>query len=326
MKKVIFTTCLLIMAIFSFGQDNIHLPSFSDNQLLYNPAYTGSTGKLDASILHYRGSNTFNIKDHLSVFSISSPIGKGNWSIGGNMIYEKFYIYDFGSIDGTVAYHKGFKNGGKLSLGALISVERHHSDINSLDIPGFEYAKDIAFVPQFGTGVIYQTQRGYVSISAPNMFYVPYIYTDNFGTEFQNYTKNDIYISGGLNRSVFNGKLQILPALTYHRTSQASLWNSRIHDIDLGASFIFFDKIRFGSTFHTTIESITQGPDLMRFHALDLRLGVNLKNGLRIGTVLESHISRLNNRGFSTLNGGITLGYRVSNSSEIPYLGTRHFF
>ena len=152
MKKAFFTICLLTITTFGFSQYGGNLPNLTDNPLLYNPAYAGSTDALDASILHYRESNSFGSNNNLSLLSVSSPIGKGNWSVGGNLMHEKFHYINFSNIEGTVAYQKNLKNGAKISLGALVGAERHHIEIN----PSLGAAIDDAgYVPQVGLGAIY---------------------------------------------------------------------------------------------------------------------------------------------------------------------------
>jgi type IX secretion system PorP/SprF family membrane protein len=322
MKKAFFTICLLAITTLGFGQYSNNLPNFTDNPLLYNPAYTGITGTLDASILHYRTSGVLlsSGNSNLSLLSLSSPIGKGNWSVGGNLVYENIHFIDFSSVDATVAYHKNLKNGAKLSFGALTSLERHHFDINPTIGAAID---DSGYAPQFGLGAIYQTKLGYLSISAPDMFVVPFTYEDENGNEYSGESRKDLYISAGLNLTMFDNKLQILPSAVYHKRQSTEL--QRVfegNDLEIGASFVLFEKVWVSGAYHSAVEGFNRN---ISVDAADIRVGVNLKNGLRISGKLEFPLSQLRNGYNSNTNGGIMLGYRISKGSENLNLGRRHF-
>ncbi len=147
-----------------------------------------------------------------------------------------------------------------------------------------------------------------------------FTYEDETGQEFNRETQNDLYISAGLNLTMFNNKLQILPSAVYHKLQSTELQGFGTNDLQLGASFVLFEKVWVSGAYHTGMNSL----GMRIYNSTDVRVGVNLKNGLRISGRLEFPTSLLMNS--ASTNGGIMLGYRVSNGDENPYLGRRHFF
>ena len=320
MKKIIFTICLLAISTIVFGQSTNNLPKFSNNPLLYNPAYAGSTGTLDASISHNTMSSIIGIGNHFSVLSVSAPIGKGNWNIGGNLMHDETFSVDFTSIDGIVAYHKNLNNGSKLSFGAMTSLEKYH--LNPTLRMGFITAVNtIAYRPEVGLGGMYESKRGYLSISAPDILALPWTYQSSNGLKSTGYSKRDLYISGGLNFEVFSGKLQILPSAIYHKTSTLTVFEVLNHNLDINASFVLFEKLWIGSGYKTNISNLGFGS----VDAINASVGYNLKNGLRVSAQLEwatTELMNLNNRAI----GGIMLGYRMLKNNDNLSFGRRNFF
>lgn len=322
MKKAVFTICLLAITTLGFGQYTNNLPSFNNNPILFNPAYAGSNGILDISLLHYGGGNAIGYNDAFSNLSIHAPIGKGNWSIGGNLMYSNEGYIDFSAIDGVVAYRKQFQNGTKLSFGGQASLERSHMEMYSVMQPigGTIDIDDSALNPQFGLGVLYETKYGYLSLSSTDMFEVGFTLEDENGNEYRFTTQNDLYLSGGLNFEMLNGKLRILPSATYHKLLYSELFVSNVDDVELGASFVLYDKVWIGGAYEMYLRNFS----LFSMDRANAWVGVDLKHGLRVSGKIEWTLTELSS--VSRVQGGIMLGYRFSKDNDNLSLGRRNFF
>jgi type IX secretion system PorP/SprF family membrane protein len=321
MKKTVFTICLLAMTTLGFGQYSLNLPSFNNSPILFNPAFAGNSGTLDASILHYSTLGIPVYNDKFSNLSVHAPIGKGNWGIGGNLMFNQLGYMDFSAIDGIVSYRKQFQNGAKLSFGGQASLERNKEDVTFFTSPGGSVTiDDSALNPQFGLGVLYESKYGYLSLSSTDMVDIGFTLEDNWGTKYNHRTENEFYISGGLNFEMLNGKFRVLPSATYHKLLNQELSLSIKGDVELGASFVLYDRVWFGGAYEVYLTRL----NAVSVDYANAWVGVDLKHGLRVSGKIEWATTQLVNS--THVQGGLMLGYRFSKDNENLNLGRRNFF
>jgi len=320
MKKTFFTFCLLALTTFSFGQYSEALPNFTNNPLLYNPAYAGSAGSFDASIRHaYNSSLLFSSGNHFSLLSLSAPIGDGTWSIGGNLMHDTGIFSNFSEIATGTAYRKTLKNDSKLLFGAMVSLERHTIDYNSQLSSSLEAR---IYRPEIGLGILYQTKFVYFSMAMPDLLGLGFSYENSNGDIFEGSSNSDLYLQTGLNLQAFNNKLQLLPSLAYQKTFNypQTLIISSFNKIHLGGSLVLLEKVWLSSHYSFQGYDNNWRED---YKTIKIGVGLALDYGFRVNAEFEW----LAGEGFGREPlGGIMLGYRFSKESEKTYLGRRHFF
>lgn len=151
------------------------------NGLAINPAYAGSQETFTASGLFRKQWVGINDAPQTQTFSAHSPLDKlrqrkrpgSKVSLGLTIFNDRIAITDQTGIYGAYAYRLRMINNAYFSMGLQAGVSQFRIKYSalSLDDPSFLKGDINEWVPNFGGGLYYNTQRFYVGFSAPQIFY-----------------------------------------------------------------------------------------------------------------------------------------------------------
>jgi type IX secretion system PorP/SprF family membrane protein len=176
MKKLF--TILFFMALVNkvLAQQDAMFTQYMFNGLVLNPAYAGSRDALNATALYRNQWVGIEGAPKTITFSMHAPVR--NEKIGLGLIFsnDRLGITNTNNVGLNYAYRIKFKNKGTLSLGLQASVLQYIADFSSIRHSFSNSVFDPAFtqninrwLPNFGTGIYYYTNKFYAGVSMPNI-------------------------------------------------------------------------------------------------------------------------------------------------------------
>jgi len=179
MRRILLTYLFALMAFTGYSQYTL-VPSVSNYHLTWttiNPAFTGFRDAISASSI-YRSSLYGDLGPKDMQLNVHSPVGNSKVAVGGIVAYNNTPpSQDFYSIMSTYAY-RIYLGSGRLSFGLSAGMYGINSNLTGVPIrdPGDPLFTSEAYqrwFPNFGTGVLYYTDKYFVGLSVPELLSVP---------------------------------------------------------------------------------------------------------------------------------------------------------
>jgi type IX secretion system PorP/SprF family membrane protein len=177
MMEKLFTLLLYILLVNSvFAQQDAMFTQYMFNGLVLNPAYAGSREVLSATALYRNQWVGIDGAPKTVTFSMHAPVRNEKIGLGIIFCNDRLGITNTNNVGLNYAYRITFKNKAKLSLGLQASVLQYRADFASIAHSFSPSVFDPAFaqvinrwLPNFGTGIYYYTNKFYAGISMPNI-------------------------------------------------------------------------------------------------------------------------------------------------------------
>ncbi|MCK5138158.1 MAG: type IX secretion system membrane protein PorP/SprF [Bacteroidales bacterium] len=179
MKRYLFTYIILLIAIAGSSQNTL-VPSVSNYHLTWttiNPAFSGFRDAISVSSL-YRSALYGELGPKDMQLNVHTPLGNSKVAIGGIVAYNNTPPdRNLLSIMSTYAY-RIYLGSGRLSFGLSAGVYGENSDLSVVSLrdpgdPSFPSEAYQRWFPNFGTGVLYYTDKLFVGLSVPELLSIP---------------------------------------------------------------------------------------------------------------------------------------------------------
>ncbi len=167
------------MAITGSSQNTL-IPSVSNYHLTWttiNPAFSGFRDAISVSSL-YRSALYGELGPRDMQLNVHTPVGNSKVALGGIVAYNNTPPdQDLFSVMSTYAY-RIYLGSGRLSFGlsaGVYGVSSNYSEISLRDPndPAFASETYQRWFPNFGTGVLYYTDKYFVGVSVPELLAIP---------------------------------------------------------------------------------------------------------------------------------------------------------
>lgn len=170
-KLYIFFIIIFITSGVTYGQQQAMFTQYMFNGLAINPAYTGSQDGVNITSLARRQWVGMEGAPSTETFSIHGPIRNKKIALGLQLFHDEIGVTDQYGVYGTYAYRIKM-NKGTLAAGLQAGFNSYRANFSSVitktaDDPHFSYEDVQAFLPNFGAGLFYNTQRFYAGFSLP---------------------------------------------------------------------------------------------------------------------------------------------------------------
>jgi len=218
------------------------------NQLVINPAYTGSRDVLSLTALYrHQWAGLGGAPRTQSIF-FHSPLPNPRNNFGFALVHDRLGVSYHSSLNFTYAYRIDFgENRGRLAFGlqgGLSLIQDRWTDVTTDQTGDYVFGANSPtfLVPRAGFGIFYDTHRWYVGASVPYLLdYRNSDYT-NYVSKSMNY--KPLMLSGGL-LIRFNPDLLLRPSFLfkYIKGSQPQ--------VDLNANLIIKDALWVGASYRT---------------------------------------------------------------------------
>ena len=300
------------------------------NPLSYNPAYAGTTGYLDLSVLHrhqWWGIKGAPMTQNLTLhnFLPKQALGLGlNTSMDQIAVYRQFNFY--GSFSYRIAIGKRYHRHRKslqpntfLYMGMQGGVTNFNADWSKLDYsnysdPAFNNQQPLnLWMPNFGAGFYLQAPKWFVGFSAPMLIEHNFRKLESFEPltipVAQSY--RHFYLTGGLIIPIKKDDIVLRPILLVKNVGLFSARNSvkdRVNaptELDIDISLVYKKKFWFGVAFRTALDV-----KFSSYDSVDFWFSVRMKNRLRIGLAYDFTLTKL--RGPAQGSYELMLGYDLT--------------
>jgi len=188
--KIIITIIATCASTQINAQQEPHFTQYLDNTLLSNPAYAGSKGAINATVLHREQWTRIEGYPRTSTFNIHAPLNYETVGIGLSFSNDQAGPIRQSMIMADVSYAIKFKNKTKLAMGVKAGVNIVGLDRDKLynagnPITGIQ-TFDNRTNPNIGFGLMYFGKDFFVGASSPKLIENSYN-GDGFNLEKQHY-------------------------------------------------------------------------------------------------------------------------------------------
>lgn len=225
----------------SLAQQEAHFTQFADNQLFINPAYAGSNGILNATILHREQWVGFTGNPRTSTFSLNTPLSYESVGVGLSMVNDQIGPMTQTMFYGDFSYSLKFSNQSKLAFGVkagMNMISLNTSTLNTTTENDPNLIKDSRFVvnPNLGFGVYYRAKNWFFGASSPRIFQAA---MDNAGLNLE---KRHIYANAG---AVF----ALSPTFKLRPIAQVKMTEGAPMSIDMSLTGIVKESLFLGAVY-----------------------------------------------------------------------------
>lgn len=276
------------------------------NGLYINPAYAGSKdyAVIDA-IYRHQWAGVDGAPRSASV-GINSPFKKKQYAIGAIYSFDKIGLTQMNSMYLSYAYRLRFKNNLRLAFGIQAGFTYYANDLSFADLPNQGAVNDLSFavdeqlfLPNFGFGIWFHSDRFYVGIS------VPHLLTPNLSSRVQTTATdaiarqyNHYLATGGVLIGANESWIKFKPSFLLKFLPEAPMsW-------DANMGFLFIDRFWLATSFRFGGD-ITQNGGAG--NAIAAMAEFKVTPQLRIGYAYDHSLSKLVD--FNSGSHEIMLGY-----------------
>ena len=305
MKKYLLLLIVCSCAFINLNaQQDPMFTKYMFNTLAYNPAYAGSKEFLSIRALYRNQWWGIEGAPTSQTITAHSPI-MNRVGVGINLNHDQIGINRTTTGYLNYAYRIPFGKG-TVSLGVQGGVVNYRKDYDLLkykDPRGMDesFLGDgiNKWMPNFGAGVYYYSETFYAGISSPHL--INYDLRDDASTTKWAKTYRHYYFTAGAaipltgNSLIFkpSGLLKVAGAFGDNagEPNSPSQIGAPI-ELDVDASFLFYQTFWLGASFRTAIEASQFGGE-SSFDSADIWAAVYLQNGLLIGASYDYTLTKL---------------------------------
>lgn len=249
MKKIIFFAAIILTSININAQQDPMFTHYSFNTLAINPAYAGSRDALTITALHRSQWVGFEGAPLTQTITAHTPIFNEKVGLGFSFLNDKIGPTNTSSFYVDFSYKIKINEKAKLAFGIKGGLNYRLTDLNGLTVkevndPVFQSDLKSEFLPNFGFGLYYYTDKYYLGISIPKLLENDFRTNDVSGsTDLASEKKHYFFIAG----AVFDlgDNFKVKPTTFVKITAAAPI------EADLTALFYFREKLWFGPMFRT---------------------------------------------------------------------------
>ncbi len=268
MKKIIIIIFSVIFSYVANAQQDAMYTHYMYNTLAVNPAYAGSREALSITGLHRSQWVGFEGAPITQTLTVHTPVLTKNIGLGLSVINDKAGPTNMTSLYLDFSYRIKFKNEAKLAFGLKGGMNLRSQNLTNLDAADSndpELLNDIRsqFLPNFGFGMYYFTDKYYAGVSIPKLLENNFKTNSTSGTTNLSSEDRHYYLIGGV-------VLDINESIKFKPTSFVKITKGAPVEADITASFIFNDKFQLGAMFRTG-------------DAVGLLAGINITDQFEIG-------------------------------------------
>ncbi len=241
--KTYFLACILLTAIGAKAQQEPQYTQYMYNTLTVNPAYTGSPGYLEASLLHRSQWVGIDGAPTTQSFALHGPIND-RIGLGLSAVADKLGPSDEVYVDGNFSYTIPVGYESRLAFGLkagarVLSIDWskgiYYDNTDAL----FNNNISNKITPSVGAGLYWYTDKWYAGLSVPNFI------RSNYYDDVQESTVSGrlhYYIMGGYVFELSDGLL-FKPAVLGKVVSGAPV------TVDISANFLIKERLTLGASY-----------------------------------------------------------------------------
>jgi len=283
------------------AQQEVLISQYMFNGQFINPAYSGSHPYWEATALHRSQWVSFDGAPTTQLLEVDGPIVNGKMGMGFVVLHDKIGDTEQFEFSVNPSYHLDLdeSKNHRLSFGIRAGFTNYsfrgdQTEVFESDDQVFQDQVKNEYVPKFGAGVYYYSERSYVGISVPTLFagdgeLAFKVISDSLRTPNADeiYFENHTFINAG---HVFD----ISPAVKLKPNVLVKYHPAAPLQVDINANALLYDKLWVGVSYRTA-------------KALIGLIEYNITEQLRVGYAYDFTFSDISD--YSSGSHEIMLGY-----------------
>ncbi|MBL7890266.1 MAG: type IX secretion system membrane protein PorP/SprF [Bacteroidia bacterium] len=252
MKKIIVSllvACLMFMQTETNAQQDVMVSQYMFNGLLLNPAYSGSHPYFSSTLLHRSQWVKFDGAPMTQILAVDGPIKNKNMGVGLIVLHDQVGATDQTDIYANYSYHLKLGKG-KLSFGIKAGVSRYLFNTDQLtywdagDAVYDQGNKLTAWLPKFGFGMYYYTDKWFGGLSVPTLLAYDKNYTFGADVNRSSFLDRHYMATGGVIIRL-NDNFKMKPSTLIKYVPTAPL------QADINLNFLYKDQFWLGASYRT---------------------------------------------------------------------------
>lgn len=250
MKKIIaltFISCILILK--TKAQQDVMVSQYMFNGLLLNPAYAGSHKYFSSTLMHRSQWVKFDGAPTTSILAVDGPFKNKKMGIGLIIMKDKIGATDQTDLYANYSYQLKLGDG-KLAFGIKAGVSRYLYNTDQLtywdesDNVYLEGNKQSAWLPKFGFGMYYFSEKWFAGVSIPTLIAYDANYTFGADVNRSSFVKRHYLATGGI---IFrlNDNFKMKPSVLLKYLPTAPL------QADINLNVLYKDQFWIGASYRT---------------------------------------------------------------------------
>jgi type IX secretion system PorP/SprF family membrane protein len=246
MKRTYIIFSLFLISKIGFTQQQPIYAQYMFNMLNVNPAYAGSRDVGNLNVLLRKQWLGIDGGPTTGSISYDQRIQDRNFSIGGQLYYDKLYIQNRTGLQGFYSYMAGMEKS-TLSIGMSFGVLNYNTNYTRTNPfqsgdPGQQEIVN-SFLPTAGFGVLWSGEKWFLAASTPNLFKAYKSELNSKSVSFAGKEAN-FYLTGGYSFDL-SDQLIARPSVMLKSISGAPI------QIDFNMNFWLANKIGLGASYRT---------------------------------------------------------------------------
>ena len=237
------TVIALCLGASAMAQQDPQFTQYMFNMLALNPAYAGSADRLQIKALTRHQWVGFEGAPTTQTLTAHAPVWHESLCIGGTIMRDQHGPVNQYGFNVDVAY-RIIMNKSKLSFGIKGGVnlfQGKFSELSPLESNDQVFQADVSTKtdPQFGFGVMYYSDRGYIGLSTPKFLRTEFYETDSLAFVSETGQRPHWFLSAGY----------VFDLGTYTKLKPTVLLkavNGAPMSFDVSANFLFYEKFWLG--------------------------------------------------------------------------------
>lgn len=230
----------------AYAQKEPLYTQYMENLMAINPAYAGSKDLLSMMVVSRNQWVSISEAPVTRTFAANSPINGTNMGLGFSFLSDQAGKLKHTSLNFDYSYTLHFNNRRNLALGLKGGVNFYEARIAGLltnDPNDPVFASDINrnFLPNFGVGAFYNTDRYYFGISVPQIINNT-INKNGFATDHFNLKEISLFFMGGYVFYV-NRIVKFKPSVL------ANVIRNTPVSVSMNGTFLFYDRLWLGAMY-----------------------------------------------------------------------------
>ena len=248
MKKIILTAMVVITSISLKAQQDAMISQYMFNGVFLNPAYSGTHQYFSSTAMHRSQWIKFEGAPVTGSLAIDGPIHNNKMGIGFLLVHDQIGVSTQTDLFANYSYKIKAGNG-KLAFGAKAGASQYCAKLTSLTVWDendeiFGADKSSCWIPKFGFGTYYYTNRMYVGFSIPTLIAYDQTKEFSFDVERSSNIRKHYYLNGGYVMDM-GSSVKFKPSILVKYVPSAPV------EADLNAHFLFNNVLWIGATYRT---------------------------------------------------------------------------
>ena len=311
MKRIFTISIFLLIVKLAFSQQEPQYTQFMYNKLAMNPAYAGSregacfTGVFRSQWIGLEGA------PKTQMLSFDMPLLDERVGIGLNVNRTTIGISEKWTVDGIYAYRIPI-GAGHLGVGIQASVRyigNNYADSRLVATQGISsdggipVGEQSKYVPNFGAGLYYNTNKFYIGLSVPR-FLENSIDFNSLSGSLGKEVPHIYFMTGLLWEISKNAKLQPQVLLKYAQNTP--------FDVDINLNLIMIEKLTLGLSYRIGGSSVSGGGE-----SVDLLFAIQATEQLLFGFSYDITLSELKDYSSGSIEAVVRLCLSNSKGSDV---------